>query len=103
MNKKIKEKIAIFIDTSENSGGAYQESLYLIENINNLNNFNIHESDEIKQLVTNLENTLDGKGRVILRPSGTEPLIRLMLEGEDIDHLKTQMKVLRSKVEEIVN
>ena len=37
MNKKIKEKIAIFIDTSENSGGAYQESLYLIENINNLN------------------------------------------------------------------
>tara|TARA_B100001063_G_scaffold152497_1_gene142285 strand:- start:238 stop:582 length:345 start_codon:yes stop_codon:yes gene_type:complete len=73
------------------------------ENINNFNNFKIHESDEIKQLVTNLENTLDGKGRVILRPSGTEPLIRLMLEGEDIDHLKTQMKVLRSKVEEIVN
>ena len=73
------------------------------ENIDNFNNFKIHESDEIKQLVTNLENTLDGKGRVILRPSGTEPLIRLMLEGEDIDHLKTQMKVLRSKVEEIVN
>jgi phosphoglucosamine mutase len=75
----------------------------VIENIDNLNNFNIHESDKIKQLVTNLENTLDGKGRVILRPSGTEPLIRLMLEGEDIDHLKTQMKEFRAKVEEIVN
>jgi phosphoglucosamine mutase len=73
------------------------------ENIDNFNNFNIHESDEIKQLVSNLENTLDGKGRVILRPSGTEPLIRLMLEGEDIDYLHAQMKELRAKVEEIVN
>ncbi len=73
------------------------------ENIDNFSNFEIHESDEIKQLVTDTENSLDGKGRVILRPSGTEPLIRLMLEGEDIDHLKTQMKVLRSKVESIVN
>ena len=73
------------------------------ENIDNFNNFNIHESDEIKQLISNLENTLDGKGRVILRPSGTEPLIRLMLEGEDLDYLQSQMKELRSKVEEIVN
>ena len=73
------------------------------ENIDNFNNFNIHESDEIKQLVSNLENTLDGKGRVILRPSGTEPLIRLMLEGEDIDYLHAQMKELSAKVEEIVN
>lgn len=73
------------------------------ENIDNFNNFNIHESDEIKQLVSNLENTLGDKGRVILRPSGTEPLIRLMLEGEDIDYLHAQMKELRTKVEEIVN
>jgi len=29
----MKEKIALFIDTEENSGGAYEESLYLIENI----------------------------------------------------------------------
>ena len=29
----MKERIAFFIDTKENSGGAYEESLYLIENI----------------------------------------------------------------------
>lgn len=73
------------------------------ENIDNSNNFNIHESDEIKQLVTNLEDTFDGKGRVILRPSGTEPLIRLMLEGENMDHLQSQMIELKAKVEKIVN
>ena len=34
----MKERIAIFIDTKENSGGAYEESLYLIENIKKYNN-----------------------------------------------------------------
>jgi len=52
MNKKVKEKIAIFIDTSENSGGAYQESLYLIENINNLNN------DELDIMVVSTSKSL---------------------------------------------
>ena len=33
----MKERIAIFINTKENSGGAYQESLYLIENIGKFN------------------------------------------------------------------
>ena len=32
---------------------------------------------------TRLETALDGKGRVLLRPSGTEPLLRVMVEGED--------------------
>ena len=73
------------------------------ENTDNSNNFNIHESDEIKQLISNLEDTFDGKGRVILRPSGTEPLIRLMLEGENMDHLQSQMIELKAKVEKIVN
>ncbi len=37
---------------------------------------------------------MDGRGRVILRPSGTEPLIRITLEGEDageIDRLARQL------------
>ena len=38
----MKEKIAIFVDTKENSGGAYQESLYLIES---LEKFNENELD----------------------------------------------------------
>ena len=30
-----------------------------------------------------VEKELNGKGRVLLRKSGTEPLIRVMVEGED--------------------
>jgi phosphoglucosamine mutase len=37
----------------------------------------------IKAAVTAAEQALNGKGRVLLRPSGTEPLLRVMVEGED--------------------
>ena len=38
----MKERIAIFIDTKDNSGGAYQESLYLIENIEKFSKNELH-------------------------------------------------------------
>ncbi len=39
--------------------------------------------DKVKAAVKTAEKALDGKGRVLLRPSGTEPLLRVMVEGED--------------------
>ena len=38
---------------------------------------------QVKAAVAEAERRLDGKGRVLLRPSGTEPLLRVMVEGED--------------------
>jgi len=39
--------------------------------------------NQVKTAVSDAEQVLDGKGRVLLRPSGTEPLLRVMVEGED--------------------
>lgn len=43
----------------------------------------IHETDEeIINEINKIEEALHGCGRVLIRPSGTEPLVRVMLEGE---------------------
>ena len=41
------------------------------------------ESEPINEVLRQVEAELDGRGRVILRPSGTEPLVRVTLEGAD--------------------
>lgn len=38
---------------------------------------------EVKQTIASMEKQLGKRGRIIVRPSGTEPLIRVMAEGED--------------------
>lgn len=43
---------------------------------------------EIKDEIENIEKILDGYGRVLIRPSGTEPLVRVMLEGKDESQIK---------------
>jgi phosphoglucosamine mutase len=42
----------------------------------------------ITEAVTAAEADLAGKGRVLLRPSGTEPVVRVMVEGEDRNHVQ---------------
>ena len=51
-------------------------------------------SERIQQALQSVEAEMNERGRVILRPSGTEPLIRVTLEGEDagqIDRLANEL------------
>ena len=41
------------------------------------------QSAGVKESVSAAEAELAGRGRVLLRPSGTEPVVRVMVEGED--------------------
>lgn len=45
------------------------------------------EDEEIVNEIKKIEDTLDGVGRVLIRPSGTEPLVRVMLEGENQEEI----------------
>jgi phosphoglucosamine mutase len=42
------------------------------------------ESDRVRERIASAEAELEGKGRLVIRESGTEPLIRVMAEGEDM-------------------
>ena len=48
--------------------------------------------------VQQAERDMAGKGRVLLRASGTEPLIRVMVEGEDAEQVRTQAEKLANVV-----
>lgn len=48
------------------------------------------ENKEIQAEIEKIEQKFAGEGRVLIRPSGTEPLIRVMLEGKDKGVLETE-------------
>ena len=45
--------------------------------------YDYEKNAEIKDAIEKLEKEFSGNGRVLIRPSGTEPLVRVMIEGED--------------------
>ena len=56
------------------------------------------QSPAVKESVAAAEGELAGKGRVLLRPSGTEPVVRVMVEGED----RAQCQRLADKIAAVV-
>jgi phosphoglucosamine mutase len=65
---------------------------------------NIHEEDEeIKGEIRKIEEALHGVGRVLIRPSGTEPLVRVMLEGEDQEEIDKLAHDLAKLIEKKAN
>ena len=61
------------------------------------------ENDEIRTEIEKLEKEFSGNGRVLIRPSGTEPLIRVMIEGEDQNYIKEKAETLAKLIEKKLN
>ncbi|ESQ75769.1 phosphoglucosamine mutase [Asticcacaulis sp. AC402] len=51
-------------------------------------------SEAVKQAIREGEEMLKGSGRVLVRPSGTEPLIRVMAEGDDEKQVKAAVNMI---------
>ena len=46
------------------------------------------EKQAVKDAIAHAETQLAGRGRLVIRPSGTEPVIRVMAEGDDADEVE---------------
>lgn len=55
--------------------------------IKNENKKKYMSDPEISAEIERLESLMAGEGRVLIRPSGTEPLVRVMIEGKDIENI----------------
>ena len=62
------------------------------------NGFDVHGSQAVGAAVARAEAELAEDGRVLLRPSGTEPLVRVMVEGKD----QPQVQALAERIAESV-
>lgn len=60
------------------------------------------ENEQIAQACKALEAEFAGEGRVLIRPSGTEPLVRVMIEGKDQAVLEEKATALAKMIEEIL-
>ncbi len=60
--------------------------------------FNLNDLPQVQTAIHAAEQRLAQRGRVLLRPSGTEPLVRVMVEGEDIQQVETLVEELADVV-----
>ena len=55
-------------------------------------------SETVQNLINTAENRLKGTGRVVIRPSGTEPLLRVMVEAEDVAVMNTTCEDIAEQI-----
>lgn len=67
--------------------------------VSNLKKEYYMENPVIAGAIRDLETKFDGAGRVLIRPSGTEPLVRVMIEGDDQEYIETEAKKLAALIE----
>jgi phosphoglucosamine mutase len=56
------------------------------------------DNDRVKTVIAEAEAGLLGKGRLVIRPSGTEPVIRVMAEGDDAEQVEQVVEAICNAV-----
>lgn len=68
--------------------------------VSNTNKHKYLEDEVIARMCKELEDEFHGEGRVLIRPSGTEPLVRVMIEGKDQEYINSRAVELARVIEE---
>lgn len=67
--------------------------------VNSNKKYDYDKDEEIKFAIEELEKEFTGNGRVLIRPSGTEPLVRVMIEGENQEYITKKAKQIAELIE----
>ena len=62
-----------------------------------------YTNEEIKNIISNISDKIINRGRVVVRPSGTEALVRVMIEGEDTLEIDSYVKEIAKVIERELN
>ena len=68
--------------------------------VKNENKKKYSNDPQIAAAIEEIEKKMEGNGRVLIRPSGTEPLVRVMIEGDDEVVLDQMARGLADLIEE---
>ena len=68
--------------------------------VNSNKKYDYDKDTEIKEAIDKLEREFAGNGRVLIRPSGTEPLVRVMIEGEGQEYITKKAEEIAKLIEE---
>lgn len=68
--------------------------------VKNENKQKYKEDEEITAAIADVEKAMEGDGRVLIRPSGTEPLVRVMIEGSDLKVIEEYARSVADLLEE---
>ncbi|MGW5774804.1 phosphoglucosamine mutase [Streptomyces sp. NPDC003863] len=68
--------------------GVMERLPQILINVKDVDKSRVNTSGELAAAVTDAERELGSTGRVLLRPSGTEPLVRVMVEAADIEQAR---------------
>jgi len=68
-------------------------------NIKTVNASALMESADVMHVIEKHVNALEGRGRILVRPSGTEPLLRILLEGPN----EAELIERKNDIEQVVN
>lgn len=72
-----------------------------LENVGVSNKEALMKNDGLLSFIKEKEDSLHGDGRILVRPSGTEQLIRVMVEAKDIDTCKDIVKDIANYIKDI--
>ena len=68
--------------------------------VNSEKKYDYEKDEDIKNAIDKLEKEFAGNGRVLIRPSGTEPLVRVMIEGENQEYITKKAQDIADLIEQ---